>query len=155
MRHCSQFWTCSTESEEVISSLSVFCRPTQCGQVSSGRVVLPSGWKSWILRPHSMSSMPLRVASARPGSQNKQPSAVSAACSWLFRRIWAVMFSTAQPQSGLATSARCWSGFMKPREELHVFASSSRRITEDPGGSSPTFPTCWLDCRRLAVSAAH
>ena len=35
------------------------------------------------------------------------------------------------------------------REELHVFASSPRRITEDPGRSSPTFPTCWLDCRQV------
>ena len=37
---------------------------------------------------------------------------------------------------------------MMPREVLHVCASSPRRITVDPGGSSPTFPTCWLDCRR-------
>ena len=96
-----------------------------------------------------MSSMPMRVASARPGSQNKQPSAVSAARSWLCQRIQEVMLSTAQPQSGLAMSIRCWSGFMKPREELHAFASSPRRITEDPGGSSPTFPTCWVGCRRV------
>ena len=60
-----------------------------------------------------------------------------------------MMSSTAQPQSGLAMSTRCWSGCMKPSEELHVFASSPRRITEDPGGSSPTFPTSWLDCRRV------
>ena len=36
-----------------------------------------------------------------------------------------------------------------PSEVLHVCASSPRRITEDPGGSSPTFPTCWLDCRQV------
>ena len=75
----SQFWTCSTESEEVTSSSSVFCRPTQHGQVSSGQEVVPSGWKVWVLRPHSMSHMPMRVASALPGSQNKRLSAVSAA----------------------------------------------------------------------------
>ena len=45
------------------------------------------------------------------------------------------MSSTAQPQSGLATSTRCWSGFMKPSEELHVCASSPLRITKDPGPS--------------------
>ena len=38
----------------------------------------------------------------------------------------AVIFSTAQPQSGLATSTRCWSGFMKQREEQHVNESSPR-----------------------------
>ena len=37
---------------------------------------------------------------------------------------------------------------MKPSEVLHVCASSPRRITEDPEVSSPTFPTCWLDCRQ-------
>ena len=45
-----------------------------------------------------------------------------------------------------------------PSEVLHVCASSPRRITEDPGGSSPTFPTCWLDCRqagRLCSSRIH
>ena len=30
------------------------------------------------------------------------------------------MWSTAQPQSGLATSTRCWSGCMKPRERSCV-----------------------------------
>ena len=51
-RHNSQFWTSSTESE-VTSRWSVFCRPTQHGQVSSGQEVVPSGWKVWILRPHA------------------------------------------------------------------------------------------------------
>ena len=63
-----------------------------------------------------------------------------------FRRISAVMFSTAQPQLGLATSTGCWSGFMKPREEQRVFATSPRRSTEDP---CPTSPTCWLDFLRV------
>ena len=58
------------------------------------------------------------------------------------------MLPTAQPQSGLATSIKCWRGPMVPSEVLHVCASSPRRITVDPGGSSPTFPTCWLDCRQ-------
>ena len=57
--------------------------------------------------------------------------------------------STAQPQSGHSTSIKCWSGFMKPSDELHVFASSPRRIIEDAGGSCPTFPSCWLDCRQV------
>ena len=37
---------------------------------------------------------------------------------------------------------------MMPSEVLHVCASSPRRIKVDPGWSSPTFPTCWLDCRQ-------
>ena len=57
---------------------------------------------------------------------------------------------------GPASSIRCWSGFMKPSEELHVFASSLRPITKDPGRSSPTFPTCWLHCRRVGrLCTAH
>ena len=40
---------------------------------------------------------------------------------------------------------------MVPSEVLHVCASSPRRITVDPGGSSPTFPTCWLDCRQACL----
>ena len=47
--------------------------------------VLPPNatWKrqlrSRVPRPHSLFYMPMRVASARPGLQNKQPSAISAA----------------------------------------------------------------------------
>ena len=112
----------------------LFCRPPQHGQVSSGQEVVPSGWKVWVLRPHSMSFMPTRVASARPGLQNKKS------------QCHLILAFPEDPGGDVVDGpASIWSCHeWQMLERLHeaergaAFGSSPRRITEDPGGSSPS-----------------
>ena len=143
-RHCSQFWTCSTESEEVTSSLSVFCRPKEVDK--SAPVI---GLED--LDPDAAQQVFHANACCECSAWIAEQTAMCSQC----RLILAFPEDLGGDVADcLASIWSCHEYWML--ERLHeaergaaCLCQPPRRITEDPAGSSPTFPTCWLDCRRV------